>query len=743
MAVSVKMGVDLGSFKSGIQEGQNILKGLNAEMKATEAEFKATGNAEKALEQKTKTLNSQLQVQKGIADQAQKALKAMDEAGIAPTDAAYQKMYATMMNATAGMNEAQAALNGLGASAADAASGADQLTQSVNSIGKKMSLDQVLSGINAITTGLENAEKKAISLGEEIWNNVMNSARLADDILTQATILDMTPEQYQKYKGYFDTLGEITINEWAAAKRKIEKAMTDPSSEQIDVLKALGFSSMMPGKGGGYEEVVTLTADNWEDAFWDIGEELQRRVSNGELSAEMADMYGEAIFGKKYSSLKALIKGGKDAFKAGIEDIKTTSDEALEKDAALNDQVIKLKQSFEALQMEVSSALAPALTNAAAALDGVLGTILEYLKTPGGQELLKSLGDTVASLFEDLGKVEPNSVLESLKSAFDSIKKGLEWIKTNKQTLVDALKVIGGAFAALKLGEMAGNVWKFVDGARTLMNLGGKGETPTVPPSVPPVTDMSLLEKLGSLGILGVMTLGPAFLAGGVRNLIPDELKLESDEYVKAAKYTDEDLKNVREYAQVVNEINQLVEKSTMEGSTAEMNARLEELAARRDQLAGVTETDLWRRYWENYVQNQNVKGNLFDLSVLDEMISEVEGQGGVPVEVAPEADANAAAELSEQIGTVPVAVRLTYAGGAGVNMPENFANGLPFVPYDGFLARLHKGERVMTAREVGSRSFSSNLYVENMNMGGGMDADALAAAIAGRNQRMMAGYGS
>ena len=64
-------------------------------------------------------------------------------------------------------------------------------------------------------------------------------------------------------------------------------------------------------------------------------------------------------------------------------------------------------------------------------------------------------------------------------------------------------------------------------------------------------------------------------------------------------------------------------------------------------------------------------------------------------------------------------------------------------MPYDGFLARLHKGERVMTAREVGSRSFSSNLYVENMNMGGGMDADALAAAIAGRNQRMMAGYGS
>ena len=34
------MGVDLGSFTSGIKEGQQILKGLNAELKASESEFK-------------------------------------------------------------------------------------------------------------------------------------------------------------------------------------------------------------------------------------------------------------------------------------------------------------------------------------------------------------------------------------------------------------------------------------------------------------------------------------------------------------------------------------------------------------------------------------------------------------------------------------------------------------------------------------------------------------------------------
>jgi hypothetical protein len=76
------------------------------------------------------------------------------------------------------------------------------------------------------------------------------------------------------------------------------------------------------------------------------------------------------------------------------------------------------------------------------------------------------------------------------------------------------------------------------------------------------------------------------------------------------------------------------------------------------------------------------------------------------------------------------------------VKLP-GFANGTWSVLYDGMLARLHKGERVMPAREVQSRNFSSNLYVENMNMSGGMTADALAAAIASRNSRIMAGYGS
>ena len=217
MAVNVVMGVDISGFNNGIKQGQSILKGLNAEMKAADAAFKATGNAEQQLTAKTKTLTSQLQVQKGIADQAEQAMQKLAAAGIAPTNQEYQRLYATMMNATAGMNNAQAELNALSGSAQGAAASADQLTTSVQNIGKKISLDQVITGIDRITGGLERAAKKALQLGEDLWNTIMDSARWSDDTATMADMYGIPLERFMQMQRLASSEMETSVDAMTAA----------------------------------------------------------------------------------------------------------------------------------------------------------------------------------------------------------------------------------------------------------------------------------------------------------------------------------------------------------------------------------------------------------------------------------------------------------------------------------------------------------------------------------------------
>ena len=744
MAINAKMGVELSSFEAGIRSGQAILKGLNAEMKATEAEFKATGNSEKMLADKTKTLNSQLNMQKAIADQARQALKAMDKEGVDPADASYQKLYATMMNATAGMNEAQAQLNALGTSAQTAASGADQLTNSVNSIGKKISLDQVISGIDKITTGLSNAAKKAVELGKELWNNVMDSAALSDDILTQATILDMTPEKYQQYKGVFDTIAEVTVKDWMNAKRKVEKAMNDPTNDQMDALKALGLGRFVDKYGVVRTQEI---ADNWEDGLWRIAGELQKRVSSGEISMEMADVYGEALFGKNFSALKPLFDLGKEGFIAALGDQATISDEALKKNAELNDQVIKLKASFDALQAEVTSALAPALTDAAKALDGLLAQVLEYLQKPEGKKMLEDLGTAVSGLFDDLGKIDPEKVVEGITGVINGVFNAVTYIVENKNGIFEALKWIVGGWAALTITGGILDVIKVVGGLADLAGISAAGAAAG---STWASAFASAAMKAAPFLAFMYTLLNPS--AGGDaigNNTLTDEngnLTKEALEYGFALDengnaYMDRRAQ-MEKMAQEVWDLYRTGKFGKEENENVKNFMGIEEKNALFRQISGIVNS------------NPNWK-NIEDLDVTD-WLNTYE-----PVQVPAELDMQTTAEdISKEYGTVEIngVMHLVDENGNSVGVSGNWwggdgsavkkirkpkANGMWYVPYDGYLAQLHKGERVVPAREIQSRSYNSNLYVESMYMNNGTDAAGLAAAMAAAQRRTMSGFGS
>ena len=304
--VNAKMSVSgISQFKQGMKDAEASVKTLDAAMKANEKSFKQTGDAENHLAAQTNLLNQKLQQQKTIVKNAEQALKQMEANGVKTTSAAYQNMQRRMIEAQSSMLDTEMEIQNLGSAAADARGKTDQLSTSLGGLNKKLSLDQVISGISAITGAMEKAGQKAVDLGKKIWENITDSARWADDAATQAMILNMDVEDYQRYKKVFDTVGDITVAEWQKAKLKVQKAINTPTGEQTDILSILGLNTKewktVSGQSG-----PALVAKNFEDMFWEIGKTLRDKVERGELTQDMADVYANALFGKGFAELNQI-----------------------------------------------------------------------------------------------------------------------------------------------------------------------------------------------------------------------------------------------------------------------------------------------------------------------------------------------------------------------------------------------------------------------------------------------------
>ena len=728
MAVNVKLGVDIGEFKSGIQSGQAILKGLNAEMKNAESTFKATGNAEQKLASQTKTLNSTIQVQKGIADQARQALQQMAKAGVDPADVAYQKLYATMMNAEAGMHEAEAAMAELGAGAGVAADGADKLASGLNGISKKISLDQVISGIGKITDGLENAAKKAVKLGEDIWNSIMDSAAYADDVSTMATRLGLTDTQVQQMMYVADRF-EAPVETMAKTWKKLKNNMASDSKEIIEDFAQLGVATHEVF-GGKYGD-VTGEARDYIDVFWEVGEALMNVTDAAEQ-----ERLAQKLLGRSWDEMIPLFTQGREAYEAALEAAPAASEDAVESAAALNDRVKELEKSWDTLKLEVIGAVAPALEKGADALAKVLDQLTAYLQSEDGQKLLEGLGTAVTNLFDDLGNINAEDLANNVTSIITGLTDGLNWLNENWESVKTGLIGVVTAWGAL---EVTGGILEIIKIVSGLKSLTGISEAGAAAGSTWASAFASAAMKAAPFLAFLYTMLNPSDTHDEIgNNTIVDEngnLTTEGQQY---GYYLNENGEVAQDRRAIMEQVAQEAWDLYRTGKfDKEANdyvqgmLGIDEMKALYSQMFGMTGKEGWKN-----IEDLDLTGWLDEFSP-------------VPVEVDPEAPDNAAEQIAGQVGPITLPVELQIRSDY-VNLQQyilkqmgvGHANGLSYVPNEG-LYHLHQGERVVPAREVASRSFSSNLYVENMNMGGSMSADALAAAIAGRNRRLMAGYGS
>ena len=730
MGVNVKMGVDLGEFDSKIKEGQMILRGLNAEMKATESEFKKTGNSTEMLEKKTKTLNSQLQIQKGIADQAKKALKEMDKEGVQPNDKDYQRLYTTLMNAQAGMYEAEAALKALGQGAEQAAGKADTLTKSVNGISKKISLEQVMKGVNAISTGLENAASKAKALGEQIWNAVMDRAKWADDTATMAQMYGIDVEKFQKMQKLVTNGMDTSVEAMLKSQDKLKKGIGDGNKAVIEAFDQLGIRFKTYQKTATGQQLMPRDS---VELFWEAGQAIMNLGNEYDKESK-----AQALFGRSWKELSDLFKNYKtvEDYNKALDKQNVVSEESVNQLVELNDKVGELKGNFDTLQSEVLGGLAPALTGASDALNGLLTSLLEYLKTDDGQKLLNDLGTAVTGLFEDLSKIDPQKVIDGFTGVFNTVIGSFQWMVDNKETLEGLLAGILAVWAATKITGSALEVVNMINGIKGLTAASGAAAgaswggafASAVAKAAPWLLFMYELlkpnenthDKTGNTGLL-------------------DENGNLTKEAEKYGFKKDEN-------GELYQDRREIVSKAIQEAWDLYRTNKFTAESLTKLQLE-VNDNDLYNKATQLIYETLRQPGGM-QLEDLD-LTEILKGLEPPKVEVDPEAPKDASQQLSEEIGTVPVPVVYVPTNGKSVLKVRTHygigfnANGLPFVPYDNYPALLHKGERVIPARAVNNRSYSSNLYVERMIMNNGTDAEGLAERMAAAQRREMSSLGS
>jgi chromosome segregation ATPase len=153
--IDVKMGVSgLSEFKNNLNAAKNSLKTMDAQLELTEKEFKATGDAEKYLQDKAVELNAKLEMQKTVLKNAEGALEEMTRNGVDKGSKAFQDMQQNVLKAKSAMIDTQAEIDKLGTESTDAAKEADKMNTQLERIGSQVSFETVHNGLKRITDGM-------------------------------------------------------------------------------------------------------------------------------------------------------------------------------------------------------------------------------------------------------------------------------------------------------------------------------------------------------------------------------------------------------------------------------------------------------------------------------------------------------------------------------------------------------------------------------------------------------------
>ena len=329
--ISTRMSVSgISQYKSAMQQAQASVKQLDAALKRNEAQFKVTGDQEQYMADKSRLLEMRMNSQKVYAQQAEAALKTMKDQGVNPLSTAYQDMLKKLTEAQTGMLNTKSEMDDMTKSEKTAKDGADQLTESLNGISKKVSLEQVSDAVSKIADGMKGAAQTAVRLGRTVTRWAMGSTEWADDVLTRATQYGVDAETIQKMdnlSAYIDTDVDTIIK----ARQRLMKNIGNDKEKTMSVLEALGIEY----------------SGNGEQTFWDAGQAIMSLTDEAEKDAKAIE-----LFGNNWMDLAPLFTAGQEEYNRRMEEMNVLTNEQVQKLGEADDAFKNIQQQVALLKNE-------------------------------------------------------------------------------------------------------------------------------------------------------------------------------------------------------------------------------------------------------------------------------------------------------------------------------------------------------------------------------------------------------
>lgn len=448
--VNVKMGVTgVAQFKQNINQARNSLKTLDAQLALNEKQFKSTGDSETYMKQKSELLQKQMEEQKSVIENAERALKQMTDNGVSKASKAYQDMQRQLAQAKGDLLDSEGALNRIGEAGEDAGSGVDAMNTQLKRIGDGVNYQNVISGLDSITKGMQTVVKKAWQMGEAIVRGTLGAGSWADELMTTAAQYEISPEQLQRMRktaNLIDTDADTIIS----AQQKMRQGIGKRDKEAMGAFAALL---------GDYDPTIK----DAEDAFWDVGKALMNLDNEYDKQ-----VYAQKLFGKSWRELIPLFSTGREEYDRTMASWNVLEQDQLDDLGKMDDQYQKMTSEFETFKMEMLTAFSGPMTEGMETITGLFRELNAYLDTPEGQAMLKQMGETISSLIKDLTEIDPQTVVGGLQTVINGITDALKWIADHSGEVVTALDGMLSGWAALKVKGGVLKVLEVVNGLKWL-----------------------------------------------------------------------------------------------------------------------------------------------------------------------------------------------------------------------------------------------------------------------------------